>query len=290
MTSNLVLFTAPLKSDVVSPGFLVYDKANPQDHFNPSSNPLLKNESPRTSSSELQDIKDIQSLCRAHRLEVSLTDFLSTHLGLGSKRVHSVEATKGETILLVQADEWLRTICSVDDTRRWLEDRMQDGRKTYMVVGKVVLTDTKIGLSKQRDHSVGGGLQAPLLSITGVPLPTPLDPGFEASTSRESVHESSATLPGEIIFAILYRRIELAKRRRRAVPTNPQYNLRIKATWTSLWETRGAEDDDSDVQSLSGFSDDFDAEEEIEDNEEIVEAFLADEDDIAYSRLVQDTE
>jgi hypothetical protein len=59
----------------------------------------------------------------------------------------------------------------------------------------------------------------------------------------------------------------------------------------SLWETRGAEqDEDEDVRSLSGFSDDFDAEEEIEKNDEIVKAVLADEDDTAYGRSAQDAE
>lgn len=171
----------------------------------------------------------------------------------------------------------------------WLEDMInQSGRKVWMVVGKVVLTDAKVALYKQHDHSVGGTAQVPLLSVTGVPLPTPLDPGLGADTSRESSHDQMVTIPGETIFMLLYRRVELRKIRQKLVTIGTQYDLQVKATWKPLWQMRGGEQDDSDTQSISDFRDEYGVENEPDHSEEVLECFLGDEEDAAYGRMAQE--
>lgn len=271
----------PVQYDVARPGRLVTNRELPQNYFEGSTDREL-----RLTQTELRDFAEFHSVFNSNSFKVNVTSFFSKHLKISANTIRSIEATKAERCQLIQADEWLRGMCSTRRVQEWLERVMYSlKKKVWMITDVLVLTNTKIRSVDQHTHSVGGGFEMPLLSIAGVPLPTPLDPNAEASTSRDSSHERAVSVPERMVFAIQYSRVKLLKRKRSELAKASDYGLGSKATWTALWEMRGpseeeqqrgyreeSEDDDSD--------DAYDEDAELEDEDEVLfEVELADDSD-----------
>lgn len=134
-----------------------------------------------------------------------------------------------------------------------------------MVTETLILTGTKIQSIDQHQHSIGGDLSAPVLSIAGITIPTPLDPSVGAATVRESKHERGVSVPERMVFAIRYMRVKLLRRKRGdATKTGVNdYRLESKANWTPMFDRkRGStpdwadddppDSDDNDEQSEDG--------------------------------------
>ncbi|KAI9753766.1 MAG: hypothetical protein M4579_005000 [Chaenotheca gracillima] len=141
--------------------------------------------------------------------------------------------------------------------------------------------DAKVMSGDGHNHSFGGEFSAPVLSVAGVAIPTPLDPSIGASTARDSIHLNSVIVPGETVFAIHYSQVRLQKRRRKDIAASEDYALHSKATWTPLWEMRGAPRRDW-AEDESDDDDDDDYNEELEQplgSEEVWVADLADEEE-----------
>ena len=125
-----------------------------------------------------------------------------------------------------------------------------------MITDTLILTDTKIKSVDKHTHSMGGEVSAPVLSIAGVTIPTPLDPSVGATTARSSTHEKAVSILERMVFAIQYSQVKILKRKRSEVAKAADYGLHSKATWTPLWEMRGApeehridRDEESDEES-----------------------------------------
>ena len=275
-----ILSVSPVQTDVAKPGRLVTNRKAPQNYFDVHQDPNLKQAQPKLSKTEFRDLAELHNLFNSNNFQVNLTSFVSKHLNIGSNTVRSIEAARAERCQLVQADEWLNNICSVKAAQAWLERNIVSlGRKVWMITDILVLTDAKIKSVDKHTHSLGGDVSAPVLSIAGVAIPTPLDPSVGASTARDSSHEIAVSVPEETVFAIQYSQVKLLKRKRSELAKAADYGLRSKATWTPLWEMRGATEQrriDSDEES----DDEYDEEPEPgEDDEEVLEVALTDEGD-----------
>lgn len=264
----------PVQPDIASPGRLVTNRKLPQNYYNARGDPDLE---PTLAKVDFRELTEIHRLFNNNKFHANLASFFSKRLSIESDRIRSIEATKGEKCQLVQADEWLSTICSAKSTQAWLERNINSlGRKVWMITDTLVLTDTMIKSIDQHQHSIGGEISAPVLSMAGVTIPTPLDPSVGANTIRDARHEGAVSVPDRMVFAIQYMRVKLHQRKRGDVPRGTEYGLHSKATWTPLWEMRGeAENRDSDSDRDS---DEYDAGSGTED-EEVVEAILADDSD-----------
>ena len=267
---------SPVPYDVARPGRLVTNRELPQNYFRDSTK-----EEPQLTQTELRDFAEFHSVLNSNSFRVNVTSFFSKHLKIGSNTIRSIEATKAERCQLIQADEWLSGMCSTRYVQEWLERSMYSlKKKVWMITDILVLTNTKIRSIDQHTHSVGGGLEMPLLSIAGVPLPTPLDPSAEATTSRDSSHERAVSVPERMVFAIQYSRVKLLKRKRSEVAKAPDYGLGSKATWTALWEMRGPSEEQRGYREESedeDSTDTYDEDAEVEDeDEDVFEVELAD--------------
>lgn len=148
-----------------------------------------------------------------------------------------------------------------------------------MIADILVLINAKVKSVDKHTHSVGGEVSAPVLSIAGVTLPTPLDPSVGATTTRDSSHDRAISVPEKMVFAIQYSQVKLLKRKRSEVAKAANYGLRSKATWTPLREMRSGSKErhvDSDEES----DDEYDEEAEPgNDDEEVLEVTLTDDSD-----------
>lgn len=261
---------SPVQYDVARPGRLVTNRERPQNYFEGS-----KDTSPKLSQTELRDFASLQSVFNSNSFRVNVTSFFSKHLKIGSNTIRSIEATKAERCQLIQADEWLNGMCSDRHVQEWLERTMYSlKKKVWMITDILMLTNTKIRSTDQHTHSVGGKLEMPLLSIAGVPIPSPLDPSADATSSRDSSHERAISVPETMVFAIQYSQVKLLKRKRSEVSKASDFALGSKARWTALWEMRGPAGPESvDEDSYDEYSEDAESEDEVE---EVFEVELAD--------------
>lgn len=167
---------------------------------------------------EFRDLAEIHTLFNSNNFQVNLTSFFSKHLNIRSDTIRSIEAAKAERCQLVQADEWLNNFCSAKAAQTWLERNIISLRKkVWMITDILVLTDAKIKSVDKHTHSVGGEVSAPIPSIAGVTIPTPLDPSVGATTARESSHERAVSVLEKLVFAIQYSQVKLLKRKRSEV-------------------------------------------------------------------------
>ncbi|MCJ1224401.1 hypothetical protein MMC12_001046 [Toensbergia leucococca] len=275
-----ILSVSPVQTDIAKPGRLVTNRETPQNYFDVRGDPDLKQADPRLTKTEFRDLAEFHSQFNSNKFQVNLTSFFSKHLKIGSDTIRSIEAARAERRQLVQADEWLYNICSTKAARSWLERNIISlKKKVWMITDILVLTDAKIKSVDKHTHAVGGEISAPVLSIAGVTIPTPLDPSVGARTARDSSHERAVSVPEKMVFAIQYSQVKLLKRKRSEIVKTPDYGLHSKATWTPLWEMRSAPEEhhkrrvDSDEESDD---DEYDEEAEPEnDDEEVLEVALA---------------
>ncbi|KAI4105772.1 MAG: hypothetical protein L6R37_002519 [Teloschistes peruensis] len=276
-----ILSVSPVRPDVVVPGRLVTDRKFPLNYFDAQAGPEIKKSAPLLTWTNFRDLAEVHQLFNENTFQANLTSFFSKHLKIGSDTIRSIEAAKGERCQLVQADEWLYQICSARTTQTWLERNIQSlGKKIWMITDTLILSDTKIKSVDQHKHSVGGEFTAPVMSLAGVPIPTPLDPSVGAATARDSRHERAMTVPDKMVFAVQYSRVKILKRRRGELSKDTGYGLDAKATWTPLWEMRGESKefraDQGSESDGEGDNEYVECEEQSEDqDEEIFEATFA---------------
>ncbi|KAL9594362.1 MAG: hypothetical protein Q9219_007076 [cf. Caloplaca sp. 3 TL-2023] len=278
---NWLLAVSPISPDIVKPGCLVTNRKFPQNFFDSTSDSQLKQLKPSLTRTNFRDLTEVHMLFNENTFQANLTSFFSKHLKIGSDTIRSIKAAQGERCQLVQADEWLYKICSVKATQAWLERNIQAlEKKVWMITDTLILGDTTIKSVDQHKHSLGGEASAPVMSLAGVPIPTPLDPSVGVATARDSRHERSMSVPDKMVFAIRYSRVKILKRRRGNPLSDTGYRFGSKATWTPLWEMRGKGDErriEPDSESDDEAEKEYvECEEQSESqNEEIFEATFA---------------
>ena len=276
-----ILSVNPVRPEIVVPGSLVSDRKKPLNFFDARRVSGLSDAHPQLSWTDFRDLTEVHTLFNENRFQVNLISLFSKQLKIGAETIRSIEAAKGERCQLVQADAWLNNICSARETQRWLERNIHFlGKKIWMITDTLVLSDTKIRSIVQHKHSVGAEATVPVLSLAGIPMPIPLDPGVEATTARDSRHERAMSVPDKMVFAVQYSRVKVLKRKRRELSKDPDYALHAKATWTPLWEIRGeVEESISDREEDSDEEDHDDYEEYDEQSgsldEDVFEAVMA---------------
>ena len=272
-----ILSINPIQTDVAKPGRLATERKAPQKYFDVGVNPNIRQAHPQLKKTEFQDLLEIHELFNNSKFRVNLSSFFSKHLNIGSDSTRSIEAAKAEKCQLVQADEWLNNICSAKAAQVWLERNIRDlGNKVWMITDLLVLTDAKIKSVDKHTYSVGGEVSAPVMSIAGVTILTPLDPSVGATTARDFSHERSVSIPEKMVFAIWFSQVKLFERKRSELAKATNDGLRSKATWTPLFEMKGAPEEhcvNSDEESEAEFGVEA---EPRNDDEKVLEVTLMD--------------
>jgi hypothetical protein len=122
------------------------------------------------------------------------------------------------------------------------------GRKLLLVVGIETLTDAAVELHRGWEGSGGAGAELPILAVTGVPIPTPLDPGAEANCSVRRDVQLKYDIQGEKVFSIQYREIKLRKHH---FGPSVEARLTSKTWWEQICSDRSAADMEDEEETIT---------------------------------------
>lgn len=267
-----MLLCSPHSPSVVWPGHFITDKSNPQNYFCPTdATPTSSARSAEVEAFVVSPPLLVHSLSKNTKLSLNLFSFASQYFSKSKSSHQNLEACQATRYLLLQADIWLDHLSANAELQEWLEKRIVDRKKVWMITGVLTLSDTKITLSSSRRFGLGVGGSVPLLAAAGIPLPsTNLSIEVDVCGERAEGQERSFQVPDEKVFEIQLSRIRLKKGKgsRTAALTGD------KPKWVPHWDTRGSWTDD---------------EAQIEEEEDLFEASLGEdtEEDVYEESLLQ---
>jgi hypothetical protein len=241
---SIFVSSTPLPLSAVKLGRLVEAPKNPDQGFFDPSEALPDKPEPLSDTTNINNISRLLKASNGCGLEFTLTALASAWLKGENKNVRRLTAEAGRQSLLLNSTEWFNRICQAHETRLWLEKAAMRGRKTYLVTGLETLIKVEVTFDKGFQVRVGGDVQAPVLSATGLPIPTPLDPGAKVDYSIERGKENKYQIQDEKIYSVRYREIKLKKsdspKQVNALPSS-------KVWWEQVTSDRTvAEEDDLD--------------------------------------------
>lgn len=234
-----MLLCSPHSPSVVWPGYFITDKSNPQNYFSPTDVTVFSSPS-RSAQIEAFAVSTpllVHSLSKNTKLSLNLSSFASQYFSKSNSSYQKLEACQATRYLLLQADVWLDHLSANAELQEWLEKRIADRKKVWMITGVLTLSDTHITLSSSRQFGLGVGGSVPLLAAAGIPLPsTDLSIGVDVRGEKAEGQERSFQVPDEKVFEFQLSRIRLKKGKGsgRAALTGD------KPRWVPHWDTRGS--------------------------------------------------
>ncbi|EPS41016.1 hypothetical protein H072_5101 [Dactylellina haptotyla CBS 200.50] len=127
-----------------------------------------------------------------------------------------MEGLVNRTYQLKNSATVFENICEDTETRKWLKRMIDRRRAVYMVVGFETIIDARVSFKNLQTNEKGGELMAPvstaLTAALGIPIPLTdvLDVGAGVSKTSGYGVETSFSTPGEMIFAVQYRKLEFS--------------------------------------------------------------------------------
>ncbi|GME56285.1 uncharacterized protein LTHEOB_4188 [Neofusicoccum parvum] len=220
------------------------------------------------------DLSGFIQKSRSTRFSVALTQLLNVHTEPGSAGGTHLSSKAVKRYELASHRERFAELCTGEKTKTWLEESVKAGEKCYMVVGVMTVLDAKISQIHSERVATGVDLTAPVSTALtgGIDIFGIMDPGVGVEKSRRTDEGVSFEAPGEMIWAIAYRKIKFQSFKRKTANTA---FLDHAIHWKPLMGQRAK--DSGDVEELEVDLEDIDMSEE----EELVD-FVRDEDDDTF--------
>lgn len=197
---------------------------------------------------------------RNTRFYAALTQLLNIHTQPGSAGGTQLATKAVKRYEMTSHREAFADLCSSEDARAWLEESVRAGEKCYLVVGATTVLDARVSHAHATSIATGADLKAPVSTALtgGIDVFGILDPGVGFEKSRVTEECVSFEAPGEMIWAIAYRKIKFRSFRKnvdtafldKAIHWRPMMNQRAK--------------DAADEEELEVELDDIDVKEEDE--------------------------
>ncbi|KAI1355887.1 hypothetical protein F5Y01DRAFT_267995 [Xylaria sp. FL0043] len=258
MTLTFILTSAPLLLGQVSLASFVPDVSQPyaditQPYTVPPSEYSVRPETAFTG---------VVSTSSGSLLDILATKFVSL-LGQREKdNTVRLEAEEGRIYTLDNPDDIFNAILTSEEhgehVKRWLERWKRRGQAPRFVVGYRTFVNATLMRANHVSHTVGGGIRAPIGAAYG-------DPSGMADVAVRAAHtaardvQSQATLPGERIYAIAYRKIRVTTRK--GILTAATANVKTK--WEPFSGERAEGEEDEPVHFEADMSAVDDDEEDI---------------------------
>jgi hypothetical protein len=149
------------------------------------------------------------------------------------------------TCQLRNSEDVFQHVCTLPSARRWLERALRRRKPVYLVVGIKTLTDAHVRQGKSRATEAESVLQVPttLAAAAGgvvLPLGDFLDIGAGFSRQKQDDEKLGCVAPGEQIFAVQYRKIELARFSGRDID---KASLELGNSWKIYMGARGGKEE-----------------------------------------------
>lgn len=287
MKSQFLFQDSLLPFNSVQLGRLVFNAKNPQQEF---LDPLGTTPGPEETTVRFQDdFEEVLSRDRNSKFRSRITALLSISYESRDGSAINLKATRATTYQLLNSGKWFKNACALHKTRLWFEEGITTTRSVYLVVGFRTVTDTRITEKSTNGGTTQGAVHASGASLIGAGsahVANLLD--STASTVQDVNYSrvSSFSAPGEQIYAIQYRKVEFKWLSSRNID---KASLERDNRWMVCWagdEIRG-NDDPRDDREDSEEDDEEDVGDEDEEEEEpdMLEANLANEDDLESDEI-----
>jgi hypothetical protein len=264
MASPLILLDEFLPMNALGLGSLVESLKNPvMDAYTPK-RPLPPD---AVLPMPAKSFRTLFSSSNSTSFRLTLTRLLGSSYTVQNESDVSLQSIRVNRYQLKQPKEIFRELCLEDEkARQWLNDGIQAGNKSYLVVELQTAEDATISLSKKKMNKTDADITRLVSTIAagGVGVPgvgAALDSGGGIGYSGSKGTHKSFILEGESIFAIGYRKVMWKswglnwKEIDKAI-------LDKDITWSILGRKRGREEE-AELVSVD-LADDLDARDDIE--------------------------
>ncbi|KAB5581173.1 hypothetical protein GE09DRAFT_464852 [Coniochaeta sp. 2T2.1] len=185
-----------------------------------------------------KSFRQLQSAFRKDETRAHVSQLAALNFARENNRAAELEALEGRAFELVAPLAWFEAACGRDDTRRWFERVRRVGADVFLVVGFRTLFNPRVKQSETRGSLFSADLTVPLEMIGGVPPGVTggvLDPGVGATRERRTERAVELELPGEMVYAVHYKRVRFETFKRRVLENS---YLDRKNLWIDLSAVR----------------------------------------------------
>ncbi|QYS95107.1 hypothetical protein H0G86_002421 [Trichoderma simmonsii] len=264
MTPTFILTSAPLLLSQVPLASFVPDISQP---YADGKRPYTVSQSEYSVQPDA-DFKSIVAKSSEKLLEILATKFSNLLVRREEGSTFRVEAEGGNIYTLNSPDDLFTDILASDlhgeQVKRFLEQWKQRKLAPRFVVGYRTFVDAKLDRANHASGNLSGTITVPISATQG-DLSGILDVKTSAARKTKREIQSQATIPGERIYAIAYRKIKITTRKGVVAAA-----LDLKTMWESFSGARGGDDEDDE---------DYEDGEGDEDGEVYLEAGMSSDDD-----------
>lgn len=251
MPGSLLLQSDLLPLGAVALGRLVLDVESPQRGFH---DPFPGRTLPSTIQRQ-HDFHELERNSQANKAGAHLTQLVRIFTGSQEGHGTTLKAPIATTYTLCQWDAVFREACASAQTRKWLEDAIEDGRSIYFITSFRTFINPS---AEERAISKAGGaveMQVPVSAILQAQAPVAvlgnaLDPAILASSMDSKRTVRSFGSRGECVYAVEYCKVKFKWYSSRKVESSSLGKNR----WKIHFGVRGGEVEEDDVleATLSG--------------------------------------
>ncbi|CAJ0549841.1 Ff.00g034540.m01.CDS01 [Fusarium sp. VM40] len=185
------------------------------------------------------------------RFRAVLSSLISANLFRKSDYSIHIAPGHGNNYLLCDVDQWFNTTLDNDGAKRFIQSCAIRGDKIFMVVGMQTLIDPRITIASSTTTEAEGQFSVPKdISLAA----SVVSPAFQAGHQTAKNQGLEFVVPGERLFALLYRKVEFKWLKRyfgdRPVldRTTRRWNC-LGDTWRSIDDSSGSDDEDKSEDS-----------------------------------------
>lgn len=251
-------------------GRLVLNTKDPLQDFH---DPLEDRPTHLESSIHTQtNYQQTQNFSKSSKLRSYLSDVLSVSREVRGAGTASLIAPQATTHELQNSGSWFQDACKNAGTRKWIEEAVNNDEAVYLVVGFLILKDSKLSKTVTSGTVGGIGVELPVNALAAgtatATAITKLTPGVLCVQNAVYGQVSVFDAPGDQVFAMHYRKVKFKWYSSKKVSNS---FLETGSRWKPYWQWRGeddeGEDEDEDILDAS-LADDSDLEMPKEDEDD----------------------
>jgi len=205
-----VIRSAFLDLQEVAIGCLVPDVLNPgQDYWPEKPAPPAPDQITKRT---IENFRELLSDEKHIGLRTKLTHLFSGDVVHKTESKFEIKTPKSTAYLLKQPRSMFLRLCQEDDTKKWMEETLQDS-PIFFVVGLVTVTHAEVDRDQSHSKDYKTSAEVPVSSLlsSGItdifPNANVLDVGGAVSLGDMSRRSSSFVAPGERVIGVQYRKV-----------------------------------------------------------------------------------
>ncbi|KAF2001034.1 hypothetical protein P154DRAFT_490803 [Amniculicola lignicola CBS 123094] len=231
----------PLQS--VSLARFITDPKSPQRAFH---DPFPSTEIDSTTQTQ-HNISELTTQSQSNTIGAQFTELLNIYKGTASTNKTHVNAVASIAYELLQWNVRFREACERPETRKWIEDAIEEGSDIYFIVGYRTFVDPSALESTGKSTSTGTEVYVPISTVAEANMPIvslggALDPGVANAKSQRSTVARRFRSEGEMVYAVQYCKIVFKWYSSRKI----EKSALGPTKWKIHWGVRTVEEEDEE--------------------------------------------